>query len=93
MAEMHVKEIPDNLGRDLNILWGERSQFIEGQSLLKKKGKEENFRSLVADCLSTDEGRGMGGLTNEMVRRFSRRARHYVLAYFKIDHEQEKKHG
>jgi hypothetical protein len=44
----------------------------------------------VADCLSTDEGRGMGGLANDMVRRFSRRARHYVLAYFYIDHEQEK---
>ncbi len=32
----------------------------------------------------------MGGLTKEMVRRFSRRARHYILAYFYIEHEQEK---
>ena len=30
-------------------------------------------------------------MTPDMIRRFSRRARHYILAYFWIEHDQEEK--
>jgi hypothetical protein len=55
---------------------------------LPKKGKE-NFRMLVADCLSTKDEQGEGAFTLEMVRKFSHRARTYVLAFFHIEHEQK----
>ena len=57
MVEMHVEEIPDNLGRELSILWGERSQFIEGQSLLKKKVRRTSAHWwLTAFLLMKDVG-------------------------------------
>ena len=43
---------------------------------------------LVEDCLSTEEEEGKGGLSPEMLRKFSRRARGYILAYFYLEHEQ-----
>jgi hypothetical protein len=58
--------------------------------LTEKKGKE-NFHRLVENCLSAEEGTGKGGLTPDMIRKFSRRARHYILAYFWIEHDQEEK--
>ena len=45
--------------------------------------------SLKADCLSTKDEPKKGGLTTEMVRKFSRRARQYILAYFYIEHEMK----
>jgi hypothetical protein len=54
--------------------------------LADKKGKE-NFRRLVADCLSSEQVAGKGALTPEMIRKFSCRARQYILAYFFIEHE------
>jgi hypothetical protein len=47
----------------------------------------ENFCFLVSKCLSIDEGNGKGGLTTEMVMKFSWWARQYILAYFYIEHE------
>ena len=54
--------------------------------LADKKGKE-NFQRLVSDCLSTEQGAGKGALTPDMIRKFSRHARQYILAYFFIEHE------
>ena len=46
---------------------------------------------LVEDCLSTEEEEGKGGLSPEMIRKFYRRARGYILAYFYLEHEQREK--
>ena len=46
---------------------------------------------LVEDCLSTEEEEGKGALSLEMIRKFSRRARGYILAYFYLEHEQGEK--
>ena len=75
--------------KELNIL-GVVQRIYRRAQLSKKKGKD-NFWNLVADCLSTDEGEAKGGLTPEMVRKFSRRARHYILAYFYMEHDEENK--
>ena len=88
-VDRSTKSHPELAGEGIEYSWGRAKSVYRRAKLAQKKGKE-NFRSLVADCLSTDEGRGMGGLTKEMVRRFSRRARHYVLAYFYIENVQEK---
>jgi hypothetical protein len=57
--------------------------------LAEKKGKE-SFHNLVLRCLSTEEDDGKGGLSKRRVRKFSRRAHHYILAYFYIENNQEK---
>jgi hypothetical protein len=57
--------------------------------LADKKGKE-NFHNLVLQCLSTAEEDGKGGLSKRMIRKFSWRARHYILAYFYIENNQAK---
>jgi hypothetical protein len=75
--------------KELNIP-GVVQKIYRRAQLSKKKGKD-NFWNLVADCLSTDEGEAKGGLTPEMVRKFSRRARHYILAYFYMEHDEENK--
>ena len=67
--------------------WGHAKLFYRHAQLSKKKGKD-NFQNLVADCLSTDEGEAKGCLTPEMVGKFSRRARHYILAYFYMEHDE-----
>ncbi len=53
---------------------------------LAEKKRKENFQMLVADCLSTEQGNGKGGLTPEIIRNFSHHARQYILAYFFIEH-------
>jgi len=70
---------PELAGEGIEYSWGRAKGIYRRAQLSKKKGKD-NFRNLVADCLSTDEGEAKGGLTPEMVRKFSRRARHYILA-------------
>ena len=57
-------------------------------TLAQKKGKE-HFCQVVLDCLSTEDNPDKGGLTHEMVRKFSHRARQYILAYFYIEHEMK----
>ena len=75
-------------GRELNIPGVMQKGRIGKPSCLKKKGKE-NFRSLVQRCLSTETGKGKGCLTPAMIRKFSRRARCYILTYFWIEHGME----
>jgi hypothetical protein len=56
--------------------------------LADKKGKE-NFHNLVLRCLSSKEEDGKGGLSKQMIRKFSPRARHYILAYFYVENNSE----
>jgi hypothetical protein len=89
-VDRSTKSHPELAGEGIEYSWGRAKGVYRRARLCKKKGKE-NFRQLVADCLSTEEGEGKGGLTREMVRKFSRRARHYILAYFYLEHEEEHK--
>ena len=79
---------PELAGEGIEYSWARAKGIYRRARLAQKKGKE-NFKSLVVDCLSTDEGEGKGGLRPEMIRKFSRRARHYILAYFYLEYEQE----
>ncbi len=81
---------PELAGEGIEYSWGRAKSVYRRAKLSNKKGKE-NFRALVKNCLSTEEGVGKGGLTPNMIRKFSPRARHYILAYFWIEHEQEDK--
>ncbi len=58
-------------GEGIEYSWGRAKSVYRRAKLSQKKGME-NFRSLVSNCLSTEEGNGKGGLTVEMVRKFSR---------------------
>jgi hypothetical protein len=77
---------PELSGEGIEHSWGRAKSVYRRAKLADKKGKE-NFRRLVAECLSTEEGAGKGALTPEMIRKFSRHARQYILAYFYIEHE------
>jgi len=80
---------PEMAGEGIEYSWGRAKSVYRRAKLAEKKGKE-NFRNLVLRCLSTEEDDGKGGLSKRMVRKFSRRARHYILAYFYIENNQEK---
>jgi hypothetical protein len=75
-------------GEGIESSWGRAKLVYQRAMLADKKGKE-NFRSLVLRCLSPEEEDGKGGLSKRMIQKFSRRARHYILAYFFIEHNQE----
>jgi hypothetical protein len=73
-------------GEGIEYSWGQAKSVYRRAKLADKKGKE-NIQRLVSDCLSTEQGAGKGALTPEMIRKFSYRARQYILAYFFIEHE------
>ena len=77
---------PELAGEGIEYSWGRAKSVYRRAKLADKKGKE-NFRRLVADCLSSEQVAGKGALTPEMIRKFSRRARQYILAYFFIEHK------
>ncbi len=64
-VDRSTKSHPELAGEGIEYSWGRAKSVYRRAKLAQKKGKD-NFCSLVADCLSTDEGRGMGGLTKEM---------------------------
>jgi len=70
-------------GEGIEYSWGLAKCFYRRQPLSKKK-KKVNFFALVDQCLSREL------LTKEMVRKFSKRARDYMLAYraFETDEMQ-----
>ncbi len=76
---------PELAGEGIEYSWGQAKSVYRRSKLADKKGKE-NFQRLVADCLSTEQGSRKGALTPEMIRKFSRCARQYILAYFFIEH-------
>jgi hypothetical protein len=85
-VDRSTKSHPELAGEGIEYSWGRAKSVYRRAKLAQKKGKE-NFRMLVSDCLSTQEGAGKGALMPEMIRKFSRRARQYILAYFYIEHE------
>jgi len=87
-VDRSTKSHPELAGEGIEYTWGRAKGVYRRARLSQKKGKE-NFRKLVENCLSTQEGEDKGGLTIEMIRKFSRRARRYILAYFNLEHEQE----
>ena len=87
-VDRSTKSHPELAGEGIEYSWGRAKSVYRRAKLSQKKGME-NFRSLVSNCLSIEEGNGKGGLAAEMVRKFSRRARQYILAYFYIEHEMK----
>jgi len=83
---------PELAGEGIEYTWGRAKGLYRKSKLSEKKGKD-NFRSLVQKCLSTKEGKELGSLTPTMIRKFSRRARQYIQAYYWIEHGMEMKKG
>jgi len=81
---------PELAGEGIEYTWGLAKGLYRKARLSDKKGKE-NFQELVKRCLSTEVGAGKGSLTHLMIRKFSRRARCYILTYFWIEHGMEEK--
>ncbi len=69
-------------GEGIEYTWGCSKNYYRALKLQDKRGKEK-FRRAVAKCLERDI------LTTERIRKFSRRARQYICAYYKIAHEKE----
>ena len=61
---------PELAGEGIEYSWGRAKSVYRCAKLSEKKGKE-NFRRLVENCLSAEEGTGKGGLTPDMIRKFS----------------------
>ena len=70
-------------GEGIEYSWGLAKCFYRRQPLSKKK-KKANFFALVDQCLSQEL------LTKDMVRKFSKRARDYMLAYRAFDTDEMK---
>ena len=70
-------------GEGIEYSWGLAKCFYRRQPLSKKKMKA-NFFALVDQCLSREL------LTKEMVRKFSKRARDYMLAYRAFETDEMK---
>jgi hypothetical protein len=68
-------------GEGIEYAWGCAKNHFRRQPLEDKRG-EDNFRRTVRKCFSRNV------ITSERVRRFSQRARAYILAYHKIRQEQ-----
>jgi len=69
-------------GEGIEYTWGCAKNHYRTMRLQSKKGKE-NFKEAVKKCISRDL------LTTERIRKFSRRARQYICAYYKIYNEQK----
>jgi hypothetical protein len=69
-------------GEGIEYSWGCAKNFFRQQPL-KDKRKKENFRNTVRHCISEKV------LTFERVRKFSRRAREYILAYHTLHSQQQ----
>jgi hypothetical protein len=65
-------------GEGIEYAWGCAKNFYRRVALRRKRGKD-NFRSVVRESMSTENV-----LTKTKIRHFSRRARQYICAYFKI---------
>ena len=65
-------------GEGIEYSWGCSKNEYRGKPINVKR-KKENFRDTVRQCLSRDV------LTTERVRKFSARARAYMLAYLALD--------
>jgi hypothetical protein len=64
-------------GEGIEYAWGFSKNYYRTLSLSDKKGKQ-NFLDAVNKCISRDK------ITTGMIRKFSRRAREYIAAYYKV---------
>jgi len=71
-------------GEGIEYSWGCSKNYYRGRPISEKR-KKENFRSTVRQCLSNNI------LTTERVRKFSRRARQYILAYHMLHAQQQQR--
>jgi len=69
-------------GEGIEYTWGCSKNYYRALNLQEKRGKDK-FRRSVTRCLERDI------LTTERIRKFSRRARQYICAYYKIAHQDE----
>jgi len=69
-------------GEGIEYSWGASKAVYRRYPLASKKGKE-NFDKLVSKCISREL------LTNDRIRKFSRRARSYMLTYKSLDYIHE----
>ena len=67
---------------------GHTKHVYHGAKLSQKKGKD-NFKTLVHDCLSMEDGNCKGSLNKTMIWKFLHWVRHYFLAYFNLEHNTE----
>jgi hypothetical protein len=68
---------PEIAGEGIEYSWGCGKNRYRRLPWNEKRGKE-NFLKNVRECTSTKH------ITQELVRKFSRRARRYMLAYYKL---------
>jgi hypothetical protein len=71
-------------GKGIKYTWGCSKNHYRSLRLHDKRGKEK-FWAAVAKCLDREI------LTRERIWKFSRRARQYTCAYYKIATEREEK--
>ena len=65
-------------GEGIEYSWGAAKAIYRRYPLYSKKGKE-NFLGLVSKCISQEV------LTTDLIRKFSRRARNYMLTYKSLE--------
>ena len=70
-------------GEGIEYTWGYQKNHYRRQPLSMKRSKTE-FRRLVSECCSRKQ------ITKELVRKFSKRARDYIIAYHAVEnHDKE----
>ena len=70
-------------GEGIEYSWGFSKSYYRRQPLVKKKGKEK-FLELFNYCISREL------ITKDMVRKFSKRARSYMVAYRALESDEMK---
>ena len=65
---------PELAGEGIEYSWGAAKNYYRRLPLKDKKGKE-NFKNSVRSAMSREH------LTTDIIRKFSRRAREYIVAY------------
>jgi hypothetical protein len=78
---------PELAGDGIEYIWAMAKIYYRNQPLKRKRTKH-GFRALVDDCLSTTHN-----LTIDRVRKCSRRAREYMLAYKAFEELQTESSG
>ncbi len=73
-------------GEGIEYSWGYSKSLYRRSPLKMKRGKEQ-FDKLVSYCISRET------MTRELVRRFSKRARQYMLSYQALDLQAQRNHS
>ena len=73
---------PETAGEGIEYYWGSAKGLYRRLPIRDKRGKE-SFKRTVRKCLSPEQ------LTIRLARRFSRRARAYIMAHKYLDNKEE----